>query len=1096
MPNYPTKYLFIAQTQGIAQAAAQLNALHAAMNKINTVQGSVAGIGGTGGASSFGPGKNAAKDWDGLSGYIEKFGHRMRSALAYSLAFGAVGATFAAVGATVRAWTDAQIQLNTVIADTAILLGRSAEAGQQFANTQRSLAFATGQSLAEVAPSSMMAERVGQPELAKSAAEWSMVVGPQLNAVETIDDLRALSIQFGLSMDQINNGLLATMQNSGISADQLFDLSASFGVFAGQLGLGETEKDLREIAGLFAALSNITGQTTPTLQNFVRRMADEFYAPDAALRQQLEASGIQTVTKGAVTTDMFGNKSFEEIRRPFTEIFAEIAQKGPAAIKQFSTAIDNSLGQPTQSQFILIAENWSKVSQSIGSVVASTADFSDAVLIASEKTSVAFDRMKIGFVNFLGVLGDGGMLAASFNNIGSALQNVYDRTKDPDKGFRDAESYRRDNVAFGIDSNVVPQVVRWHTEKALEEAYGDTGLGPAFHRRSKEIVDVMNIPESLSEEQAIRYSVNAIEQFARSNYVIPAGTPGYEGAIAGAQSYKRFELNDEIDMISALRSAIPGITDEDILTRFDGILSEMERRVLSPRTSPPVAGWIAGIDDPISTLPPWGAGGARSLRVRNQMIPQAMTQQFGSPFDMKQISLPEGMTPEDFDKAYDEVSATLTERFGPAISEAAVEAIAFSDETSGLIVAVGAYSAEIAQATIKNAQATGENNAASGVLTGSFYNLAGAADAVAGGLSAILSRARVTLPEGMTADQWEAEYNKTEGLLGSIFGPGANLSDQAPKPYIFMDPSTGMPLADGGDLNPDVVAITNERLSVEQAARDKAAAEQKGYYNKALSAQEAYQNKMLGSWNSMIGDLLKPSAVTGTDLFYNSQTGAYNDNWDEPVRRMKADINNAIAGKPLEYGYGGLAPYMNMGAINAAMGMDQASKEGILRSEEAGVSERFYNMELPWEAYSGNTDSIIANAQSWIAGKQQKNANMANVQQLLIDAGLGPDAEAFVKAMEEPPILRSLFGGKSADEINTTVTEAVTPDMGKALTEQVANTPWSLTISGAIQKDVTNNYEVIVSAGMAIGKGLAEGSASMFAAAIIPLVLAAIVGRE
>jgi len=767
-------------------------------------------------------------------------------------------------------------------------------------------------------------------------------------------------------------------------------------------------------------------------------------------------------------------------------------------LRDSSTAIDNSLGQPTQSQFILVAENWSKVSQTIGEVVTSTADFSDAILIASEKTSVAFDRMKIGFVNFLGVLGDGGMLAASFNNIGSALQNVYDRTRDPDKGFRDAESYRRDNRAFGIDSNVVPQVVRWHTEKALEEAYGDTGLGPAFHRRSKEIVDVMNIPESLSEEQAIRYSINAIEQFARSNYVIPAGTPGYEGAIAGAQSYKRFELSDEIDMISALRSAIPGISDEDILTRFSNILDNMERMSLGASTGTRTfagGSWTTGLLG--GSTPPGAMQGPAAFYARNEMISnQAMIQSLGSPFDMKQISLPEGMTPEDFDKAYDEVSATLTERFGPAISEAAVEAIAFSDETSGLIVAVGAYSAEIAQAAIKNAQATGENNAASGVLTGSFYNLAGAADAAAGGLSAILSRARVTLPEGMTADQWEAEYNKTEGLLNSIFGPGANISDQAPKPYIFMDPSTGMPLAEGGKLNPDVVAITNERLSVEQAARDKAAAEQKGYYNKALSSQEAYQNKMLGNWNGMINDLLKPSAVTGTDLFYNSKTGAYNDNWDEPVRRMKADINNALAGKPLEYGYGGLTPYMNMDAINAAMGMDQESKNAILRSEEAGVAERFYNMELPWEAYSGNTDSIIANAQAWIAGKQQKNANMANVQQLLIDAGLGPDAEAFVKAMEEPPILRSLFGGKSADEINTTVTEAVTPDMGKALTEQVANTPWSLTISGAIQKDVTNNYEVIVSAGMAIGKGLAEGSASMFAAAIIPLVLAAIVGRE
>ena len=71
---------------------------------------------------------------------------------------------------------------------------------------------------------------------------------------------------------------------------------------------------------------------------------------------------------------MFGNatKTSEEIRRPFTEIFAEIATKGPAAIKAFSTAIDNSLGQPTQSQFILVAENWDSISSIIGNVVTST----------------------------------------------------------------------------------------------------------------------------------------------------------------------------------------------------------------------------------------------------------------------------------------------------------------------------------------------------------------------------------------------------------------------------------------------------------------------------------------------------------------------------------------------------------------------------------------------------------------------------------------------------------------------------------------------------------------------------------------------------
>jgi hypothetical protein len=376
---------------------------------------------------------------------------------------------------------------------------------------------------------------------------------------------------------------------------------------------------------------------------------------------------------------------------------------------------------------------------------------------------------------------------------------------------------------------------------------------------------------------------------------------------------------------------------------------------------------------------------------------------------------------------------------------------------------------------------------------GVVIKLAGAAAGAAGGLSAILSRGVIDLPTGMTMADYEARYNQLEGQLGAMF-QGKELSDQDIKPYIFRNEETGVLTGEGADLDPLIKAQLDNQLLLEKAANDKSLAEQKSYQSKALAAQEAYQSKMLGAWNGMISDLLKPSAVTGTDLFYNSQQGTYNDNWDEPVRRMKADINNAIAGKPLEYDYGGLTPYMNMGAVNAAMGMNQEQKESILRSEEAGVSKRFYNMELPWEAYSGNTDSIIANAQSWIAGKQQKNANMANVQQLLVDAGMGPDAEAFVKAMEEPPILRQLFGGKSSEEISASVTEAITPDMGKAISKEVASVTWAVTISGAIQNDVANNYETIVAAGKAIGGPLAKGAASQIAGAIIPLLIKALLG--
>jgi len=1030
--------------------------------------------------------------------YLDRFFNRFRSAFAYTVAFAAIGTAFAAIGGSVRAWIDAQIQLNDVVADSIILLGRTAQEGERFANIQRELAFATGQPLQEVAPSSMMAERVGQPELAVSAAQWSMVVGPQLQASETVDDLRALSIQFGLSTGDINDSLLATLQNSGIVADQLFDLSASFGVFAGQLGLGETERDLREISGLFAALSNITGQTTPTLQNFVRRMADEFYDPNAALRQQLNAAGIQTVTQGPVTTtyDIFGNatRTSEEIRRPFTEIFAEIAQKGPAAIKQFSTAIDNSLGQPTQSQFILVAENWERVDSIIGDIVASSANFAEAAQTAAGKLQVSLDRIGVSFTNMLSVLGDEGLLRASLDTISSTFQNTYDALRDPSEGMRKlGRDEQVGRAQFGVGVNEFGMVNRElaNLERQLDRAYG--GQTEFLTRRLHEILRVIEVPEQLSPDQAKMFSQNAVQQFMASDYLRPG-----DNSTTGAQQFQRFYSSNEFSMVSALRAAYPGVSDADLLARFDGILSEMERRV--SRGFSPMPGLVTqapgGSPWPFSTGPLPSPYMSQGTGLRNMMLGPDLMKTMGPVWNFPSVSLPEDVTPAGFDKAYDEVSAILTDRFGPAIGEAEVEVIAFRDSASGLTVALGAYNEHVAQETIKYLQASGRTEKASGATTTAFYTLAGAALEASGALGSILSRAKITLSDGMTYDEWKNKYRETERILADTYGGTANLSTEEPRPYIFIDETTGMPLREGGDLNPDIVEFTNARIAAEQAASAKSLAEQKSYQSKALAAQEAYQNKMLGAWNGMVSDLLKPSSVTGTDLFYNSPRGTYNDNWDEPVRRMKADINNALAGKPLEYGYGGLTPYMNMDAVAMAMGATQEVKEAILRSEEARVSEQFYNMELPWEAYSGNTDAIVANAQAWIARKQQKNANMANVQQLLVDAGLGPDAEAFVKAMEEPPILRAVFGGKSAEEINTTVTEAVTPDMTTALARQASETSWSLTIATAIQNDVTNNYEVIVAAGKVIGEGLAKGSASQFAAAIIPLVLAAISGRE
>lgn len=347
-----------------------------------------------------------------------------------------------------------------------------------------------------------------------------------------------------------------------------------------------------------------------------------------------------------------------------------------------------------------------------------------------------------------------------------------------------------------------------------------------------------------------------------------------------------------------------------------------------------------------------------------------------------------------------------------------------------------------------------------------------------GGLFATLSNLSRVAGMFESADPFDRSKPQSYSPLGARLAPG----------YAALAASGSW--AEGYDKLGEMIDKGNwDRLQADRAAADRAAREQEAFYNKSLSEQKAYQQKMIGSWEGMIGDILKPSEVTGTDLFYNSQNGTYNDNWDEPVRRMKADINHALAGQALEYDYGGLGQYMNMGAINAARGMDQDAKNAILRSEEESVSRRFYNMELPWEAYSGNTDAIVANAQAWIAGKQQKNANMQNVKQLLVDAGLGPDADSFIKAMEEPPIISALFGGKSSSEISEEISGAV-PDMGKAVTDSLGGVGWSVMISNSIKTDVENNNALLVAAGAAISVPITDGIAGYMVATIVAKIIA------
>jgi hypothetical protein len=243
----------------------------------------------------------------------------------------------------------------------------------------------------------------------------------------------------------------------------------------------------------------------------------------------------------------------------------------------------------------------------------------------------------------------------------------------------------------------------------------------------------------------------------------------------------------------------------------------------------------------------------------------------------------------------------------------------------------------------------------------------------------------------------------------------------------------------------------------------------------------------------MFTAITKPTSVTASDLMYNAPGGKYQNKWDEPVRQMRADVNNMIAGKDLEYGFGGgaFSSIFEPGILGFAKGADQDTKSAILKDLQSQAETAFYGMTLSPEAYTGSKDALVAEAQKWVEGKKNEKANKSMMKGWLTEAGLGPEAMGFLDEMDEPPILKMLTGGKTKEEMTTLFGEKI-PNVSDSLAKGAEDVAWIAIIAGTITAQIKDDPDPLIGAGQVMGGWLAQGSASAFVAALVPQIIAAV----
>lgn len=261
----------------------------------------------------------------------------------------------------------------------------------------------------------------------------------------------------------------------------------------------------------------------------------------------------------------------------------------------------------------------------------------------------------------------------------------------------------------------------------------------------------------------------------------------------------------------------------------------------------------------------------------------------------------------------------------------------------------------------------------------------------------------------------------------------------------------------------------------------------------------AAYKKGVAAWESMITGLpgvTTPTDVTAFDLYAMTPAGLYEDKWDEPMRQLKQDVNDMLAGKKPQYGviyqpwaqefFGPVMGMIGTGTPEARLAAGGAYEQA------AGA---YYGLALPWEVYEPQAGALVAGAQKWAEDRAAREANVERMKQLVIDADLGPDVLGFIEYEEMSPLAKWVSGGKMPSELKEEL-DALGGVAGKGVREgmlgEFEENPWidDAVAAWKTEAKTEDNTALFVGVGQIIGSNMQTGLVEAIADNIFPKIVA------
>jgi hypothetical protein len=1057
MATFNEKYIYSVQVNGAAKSIAQLEQLINLSNQLKTQNiGGVASAvpGAATPAAASAAGANAGRSWG------NSFNASVKHAVVNTAVYGSIAMAMGAVVGSAHAWTQANIALSDSLAQLQINLGGTRKAAEDYYWQMQQSAFATGQDVQESVYAKTVEKRINRPGLAQGGMEFGLVF-PEVPVQDAIGNILALQIQFGSSFKEINEVLLDTVQASGLTAKELLNLSDTWGPLSQELGMldaagNRTTEGMRNISGLMAGMATVMGESGSTIENFLRKMS-QFYTNED-LKAFLQLRGIET-TSGKTAEGL-------DIRVPFMELMAQISEQAKRE-SGFTVGLQgffpNQLGQPTQQQLQELIRNWDTISGIMAAADDPVREWGEAVEVSSERASVALKRIGDATSGLFAAIGGNENFTSFLNSLAAGIQNQAVRAAGAKEGYAMQGAY--DSQSGGIGSPfLVAYSERFNAlENFVEKKSGDNLFLQATEQRVKEMLLNLQVPNELAgrKSEASNYAEATIRSFVGSEYFDPK-----ENGALMAQSFLEFLANGWNEQLATSMAlgggGVGAISQSGAATYSTGPLDYT--MMPPPRTNIPEA-----IDTLVESYEVIGSASWLASRSINAMADAADKEY--TVMGSEGVTVPEGVT---FAEGMKEYTRRMVELADFASTNGVKAGLDITPTTiwgeDGSPFTVVAVDAEI--------------------LGDAFKYLAQDANIAADALS-VLGGIRLNLPEGVTPEAVKSEYDR---LLGANTAYAAQTG--APLGFRKADAMLtegGVPVVTFSDVDKGLLSQAVDNVGDVVTEQERTRNENRTLANQANAQAEARAKRLEGLFNSMFDAITKPTSVTASDLMYNAPGGKYQNKWDEPVRQMRADVNNMIAGKDLEYGFGGgaFSSIFEPGILGFAKGADQDTKAAILKDLQSQAETAFYGMTLSPEAYTGSKDALVAEAQKWVEGKKNEKANKSMMKGWLTEAGLGPEAMGFLDEMDEPPILKMLTGGKTKEEMTTLFGEKI-PNVSDSLAKGAEDVAWIAIIAGTITAQVKDDPDPLIGAGQVMGGWLAQGSASAFVAALVPQIIAAV----